>query len=237
MAITARITSALVFAVLFAVTCAGEAQATCYYQGRVEICCAGGENCRVVGPAPGMRSASPNAWSLGGSVFVGGQDGAVGGLELQAGFRRQTQPGIRNLIGRKVTWSALCAPVLCGLAGIILLPGKAIPGDEFGVDIRARLVFGAQPGVELAVRPIARYTGLWPIRTASFLGAILPEVGVASGAGSRWSLTWYPLPLELLLGARNRVKLDVGVGFQRTFDADPATRGLVRVYAGWARLF
>ncbi len=79
-----------------------------------------------------------------------------------------------------------CAPVGCGIVGLFFMPSSSFAGNEFGVDLRGGLLReDAEAGDRfvgrIGLRPTLRVARDSRARTASLLGAVLPELGLLLG--------------------------------------------------------
>jgi hypothetical protein len=178
------------------------------------------------------------AIALGVSATGDHRDDFGGGLEFSVGLRRLHSPSEQTVVDTSAGMGALCAPILCGFVGIAAVPKSAVIGDEIGLDLRARVRHGgAGTTMELGLRPIGRASPRGSWRTASFLGALLPELAVTFGDPTAASLWWYPYPLERLVGSHSRLTLDIGVGVQTTIsDGAVDSRAVFRASLGFTRM-
>lgn len=149
-------------------------------------------------------------------------------LEVLAGGGGELDPlGGTGVLGVGVSWSqtfdprslehgdqpvaAWCAPILCGIVGIGDIPRGAWIGNRRGAQLRAWLT---ADDVTVSVRPVFRaQRGRW--RTASVLGAALPELGVGVRTGDL-SAIWSPYPLVLRATRHIELELEpvrIGVRF------------------------
>lgn len=129
--------------------------------------------------------------------------GVVTDTTIRFGLHRVGEFHEKNVLGMPAAGFAWCAPLgLCGPITLMFAPTSALAGNEVGFDVTAHLLNGAMGqaspfGFAIGVRPTLRVARDSRFRTASFLGALAPEVGVAfPGGRSRevyleWSL--YPV--------------------------------------------
>ena len=119
-----------------------------------------------------------------------------------------------------------CAPVLCWVAGMLLMPGQAVIGNEHGLDLRVGVGRDYRrdstgTALSLALRPIAHVSRGSRFSTASTVGTLLPELGVllSSGAEDALFIRWHVLPIDLRLGRHVALSWDgVTVGPLISFD-------------------
>lgn len=89
-----------------------------------------------------------------------------------------------------------CVPVACFGVGIFFSPRDLMLGNELGVDLR---VGGGADLVRAAVRPVLRYA-VGRFRTPSYLGFVVPEVGVArmfAAERTFLAVTWPVFPVDV----------------------------------------
>lgn len=169
----------------------------------------------------GYRSGVRWEASVGGVVgLLDGRD-ALGARE-SAGFYGGTLSfGLHHVgtyyratvFATNTSWEALCAPVLC-LGAFFVMPTSAFLGNERGIDLRGRLArdLGVFDGwrASLGVRPIFRVARESRLRTASFIGAIAPELGLEWGAHRAINvyLGWSPYPIGLWLAQHLALEWD-----------------------------
>jgi hypothetical protein len=123
-----------------------------------------------------------------------------------------------------------CVPiVMCAGIGMIFAPTGAILANDFGVELRVGGVGegGAREGGALraSLRPTLRY-GSGAVRTGTFLGILVPEVGVvAPTRPSPVAITvaWSVYPVDVLVAPGLALAIDpVRAGVHVPVDGSPA---------------
>jgi hypothetical protein len=139
----------------------------------------------------------------------------VAGGSISGGFRRlvpyDSDNAVAGLADAHPTsafdgW-VWCAPVACFGIGLLFMPVSSFVGNERGADLRLHLTRDFMAGAEglrfsAGLRPVFRVSVEGSrLRSASLLGAFLPEMGVElSAAGSRalyFELSPFPISLYL----------------------------------------
>ncbi len=124
---------------------------------------------------------------FGGREAGGGhRSGVVGDATIRVGVHHVGRFHDKGLLGIRASSLAWCMPLMMcgGLPGLLMGPTSAFAGNELGVDLAAHVFYGlgaeAPPlGFALGVRPTFRVARDSRFRTASYLGSLLPEVGLA----------------------------------------------------------
>lgn len=99
------------------------------------------------------------------------------------------------------------ALLLCGLGGITKVPKSGFIGNERGLDLRLEAGWaGTEPNAEarlrIGLKPVFRIASGSSVRVASFLGAVLPELGFEwrSSSSNQITFDWSPYPMGFRLG-------------------------------------
>lgn len=118
------------------------------------------------------------------------RSGVVGDATIRLGIHHVGRFHDKSLIGVRASSVAWCMPLMmCGGApGLLLGPTSGFLGNELGVDLAAHVFYGVSAdaprlGFALGVRPTFRVARDSRFRTASYVGSLLPEVGLAFPSG------------------------------------------------------
>ncbi len=144
------------------------------------------------------------------SVFGLGLEGSFVGSEVRIGFRRTHDYSARGTEGLR--W---CMPVAaCMLLGIFA-PASSWVGNEHGLDLVVGLGQQFDPrgdsvGGSIALRPILRVAAHNRFRSQSWVGSLLPEVGLrfADSREPDLFLGWSIYPVDIRLGRNLAVGFD-----------------------------
>ncbi|HEY5920215.1 MAG TPA: hypothetical protein VIV11_01035 [Kofleriaceae bacterium] len=133
------------------------------------------------------------------------------GVRASFGYHRVREFDDRNIDDAHRPRGAWCAPLLlCGGGGITAMPISAVVGNERGVDVVFERTWIAGDAVtRISARPVFRVARESHFRTASFVGAIAPEVGVVVRGGTYDGvfLRWSPYPVDYRFTRRFAVSL------------------------------
>jgi len=205
------------------VTVASPAAATCFHNddGSVTCCAGSAESCSTTPAKKGAPSYKNAERGHGALVGVSAEtarthDGAVG---VHVGWRHRRAPSPKTLVGEAAGYGALCAPILCAGIGFEEVPSSALLGDELGIDVGISRRFGDGDGYIVTIQPIARASAPGRIRTASLLGAFVPEAAIGFGDSRSLTLVWYPFPIEVLATQSSRISVEAGIG-ARVYDSN-----------------
>ncbi len=143
--------------------------------------------------------------------------GLVADTTIRIGLHKVGAYHEKSVIGLSGSGLAWCAPILmCGPVGPLVTPTGAILGNELGVDVTAHLLSGVSGdtspfGAALGVRPTFRVARDSRFRTASWLGSLMPEVGLAfpSGRSREVYFEFNPYPIAATLTREVAIQLDV----------------------------
>ena len=214
----------------------GPATATCYIDEQgYTTCCPPGGPCTTTKPDPVERTfddaseRSPWRWmaSAGPSIAVDAGSALVapGGI-LRLGLHRLGEFRSATLDGDEREATVWCAPVLCGLAGIAVVPWSGFVGNEWGVDPGVAIyATDGRTTIDLSVDLVATVARESRWQTSSFLGLLLPEVAVELGEATSPRIGWQIYPIAVRFG-RWAVAWDgatVGVAWRDTAALDLRT--------------
>jgi len=143
--------------------------------------------------------------AFGGSNTVGRAHGTFVGETFSLGFHTVSDFEEKSLSGERTPGASWCAPVGCFLFGAAFIPKSAFVGNEVGLDIRMRFTHATSDNAvdarsgsfAIGIRPTFRVARESRVRTASFFGALVPEMGLvlSKSRSPAVYLEWTPYPL------------------------------------------
>jgi len=138
--------------------------------------------------------------------------GLVGGT-IAAGFRHfsdyRGESMLEAGLGGDSTVQGLvwCAPVGCGIGGLLIMPLEAFVGNEHGLDVRGHFARDYREETDgftggVSFRPILRVSRDSRFSTGTFFGGLLPEVGLQFPTDQATELffSWSYFPIDLRIG-------------------------------------
>jgi hypothetical protein len=141
------------------------------------------------------------------SVLGVGPEGSFAGAEFRFGFRRTDRYSSHSIIGDGSEGLRWCMPlVACALVGLFA-PTSSWVSNDYGLDLVAGLGRQFDAGGEtlagsIAFRPILRVAAENRFRSQSWIGSLLPEVGLrfADSREAEVFFGWSIYPVDLRLG-------------------------------------
>jgi hypothetical protein len=151
-------------------------------------------------------------WEAAAGAWVGATDGRRVGVAGVAAFglhrmvryaRHRSEKGGDLPESDATRW---CASLGCLGLGLLFMPPGVLLGNELGVDAR----FVAHPDLARgSLKPVLRFSS-GRLRTTSFVGALLPELGVQSraGTGTDAAISWSVFPIDIRIASGLALGLD-----------------------------
>ena len=146
-------------------------------------------------------------WEAAAGAWVGATDGrrvgvagvAAFGLHRMVRYSRGRHHEKSDDLFPSSDATRWCASFACLGLGLLFMPAGVFAGNEIGVDAR----FVAHPDLARgSLKPVLRFSS-GRLRTTSFIGALLPELGVQSrsAVGTDAAISWSVFPIDVRIAS------------------------------------